>query len=68
MKSLGSREVIRMLEADGWVHVRTKGDHRQYKHPTRPGRVTVAHPVKDIPPGTPRSIFRQAGWDLNDRS
>jgi predicted RNA binding protein YcfA (HicA-like mRNA interferase family) len=56
-----------MLEADGWKHVGTRGDHWQYKHPTRPGRVTVAHPVKDIPPGTLRSIYRQAGWNWQDR-
>ncbi|TXL71190.1 type II toxin-antitoxin system HicA family toxin [Vineibacter terrae] len=67
MKSLSSREVIKMLEADGWVHVRTKGDHHQYKHPTKPGRVTVAHPVKDIPPKTLRSIYRQAGWNWDER-
>jgi len=68
MKSLSSREVIRMLEADSWVHVGTKGDHRQYKHPTKLGRVTLTHPMKDIPTGTLRSIFRQAGWDWKERS
>jgi predicted RNA binding protein YcfA (HicA-like mRNA interferase family) len=42
---------------------RTKGDHNQFRHPTLPGLVTLAHPSKDIPIGTLRSIFRQAGWE-----
>ncbi len=67
MRSLSSTEIKRMLEADGWVHVGTKGDHWQYRHPTKPGRVTLAHPEKDIPKGTLRSIYRQAGWDWKDR-
>ncbi|HEY7339705.1 MAG TPA: type II toxin-antitoxin system HicA family toxin [Ktedonobacterales bacterium] len=42
--------------------VKIAGDHRQYKHPTKPGRVTVAgHPNKDLPPKTRDSIFQQAG-------
>jgi predicted RNA binding protein YcfA (HicA-like mRNA interferase family) len=57
-----SRKLIKMLEADGWVHVATSGDHWQFKHPTKPGRVTIPHPVKDIKPGTVASIYRQAGW------
>ena len=55
------RDIIRALEADGWHLVATKGSHRQYKHPTRPGRVTVAgHPSHDLAPGTVNSIFKQA--------
>jgi predicted RNA binding protein YcfA (HicA-like mRNA interferase family) len=42
--------------------VRTKGDHHQFKHPAKPGLVTVPHPKKDLPMGTLRSIYRQAGW------
>jgi predicted RNA binding protein YcfA (HicA-like mRNA interferase family) len=57
-----SRKLIRMLEADGWVHVAARGDHLQFKYPTIPGRVTLRHPVKDIKPGTVASIYRQAGW------
>ncbi|EYD77080.1 hypothetical protein Rumeso_01339 [Rubellimicrobium mesophilum DSM 19309] len=57
-----SRKLIAMLKADGWVHVDTKGDHMQFKHPTKPGRVTVPHPKRDIPKGTVMSIYRQAGW------
>ncbi|HZW32153.1 MAG TPA: type II toxin-antitoxin system HicA family toxin [Isosphaeraceae bacterium] len=45
-------EVLRRLHGDGWVLVRTRGDHRQFKHPTKPGRVTVAgKPGDDLPPG-----------------
>ncbi len=58
----GSREVVRRLEAEGWVLVRTKGDHRQYKHLNKQGLVTVPHPKKDLPVGTLRSVYRQAGW------
>lgn len=55
-------EIIRMVEADGWVNVRTKGSHRQYRHPTKPGLVTIAgKPSRDLPPGLERSILRQAG-------
>ena len=57
-----SRKLIKMLENDGWRHVATKGDHFQFKHPNRPGRVTVPHPKKDINKGTVMSIYRQAGW------
>lgn len=57
-----SRKLIKMLEKDGWQHVATKGDHFQFKHPTKPGRVTVPHPNKDIKKGTAMSIYRQAGW------
>jgi predicted RNA binding protein YcfA (HicA-like mRNA interferase family) len=57
------REVLRRLKDDGWVQVKAKGGHRQFKHPTRPGRVTVSGKLSDtLPPGTLGSIFRQAGW------
>ena len=57
------RDVIKRLEDEGWVLVATRGDHRQYKHQDRPGRVTVAgRPNDDIPPGTWNSIQKQAGW------
>ncbi|HWF00310.1 MAG TPA: type II toxin-antitoxin system HicA family toxin [Caulobacteraceae bacterium] len=58
---MDSRAVIRRIEAEGWTLVATKGSHRQYKHPTKPGRVTVPHPKRDIPRGTLRSIEDQAG-------
>ncbi|WP_421760781.1 type II toxin-antitoxin system HicA family toxin [Devosia sp.] len=57
-----SRKLIRLLEADGWQLVEVSGSHHQFRHPSRPGRVTVPHPRKDISVGTVRSIYRQAGW------
>ncbi|MDP1929952.1 MAG: type II toxin-antitoxin system HicA family toxin [Gammaproteobacteria bacterium] len=56
------REVIKLLENDGWVLVTTKGSHRQFKHPTKPGRVTVpGKPADDIAPGTLNSVLKQSG-------
>jgi predicted RNA binding protein YcfA (HicA-like mRNA interferase family) len=55
------RDVIRILERDGWVLVTTRGSHRQYKHPAKPGRVKIAgKPSDDLPPGTLNSVLRQA--------
>ncbi|MEH1800092.1 MAG: type II toxin-antitoxin system HicA family toxin [Nostoc sp.] len=55
------REVIKRLEADGWYLARTKGSHRQFKHPDKPGTVTVAgKPNVDVPIGTLKNIWRQA--------
>ena len=51
-----------MIETDGWYLVRTRGDHRQFHHPIKPGTVTVAGKSGvDIPPGTLNSILKQAG-------
>ena len=59
-------EILKLIEADGWYLVVTRGSHRQYRHPSKPGRVTVAgKPSAVLPPGTERSILRQAG--LNRR-
>jgi predicted RNA binding protein YcfA (HicA-like mRNA interferase family) len=56
------REMIAMIEADGWVQVRQRGSHRQYKHPFKPGLVTIAgKPSRDLPLDLERSILRQAG-------
>jgi predicted RNA binding protein YcfA (HicA-like mRNA interferase family) len=56
------RDAIAALELDGWFLVATRGSHRQYKHPTKPGRVTVAgKPSDDLAPGTAASIRKQAG-------
>lgn len=55
------RDVIKLIEDDGWYHVTTKGSHRQYKHPIKPGRVTIAgHPGHDLAPGTLNSVLKQA--------
>ena len=61
MKSYSSREVIKLLKADGWYEVNCTGDHHQFKHKTKPGRVTITHPVKDIPIKTLKSIEMQSG-------
>lgn len=61
---MNSRDLIASLKADGWKQVAQKGSHVQFKHPTRPGRVTVPHPRKDLPLGTLRSIEKQAGLKL----
>jgi predicted RNA binding protein YcfA (HicA-like mRNA interferase family) len=56
------RDVERMLAADGWRLHSIKGSHRQFKHPAKPGRVTVPdHPGDDVAPGTLQSILKQAG-------
>jgi predicted RNA binding protein YcfA (HicA-like mRNA interferase family) len=55
------RDVLKLIDADGWYLVAQKGSHRQYKHPTKPGRVTIAgHPGDDLAPGTLNSILKQA--------
>ena len=58
------REIIRKLEQDGWHHVRTTGSHLHYRHPSKPGVVTVpggGKLNKEVAPGTLRSILKQAG-------
>ncbi|WP_407890034.1 type II toxin-antitoxin system HicA family toxin [Scytonema sp. NUACC26] len=58
------REVIKRLEADGWYHNRTKGSHRQFKHPDKLGTVTVSGKLNvDVPIGTLKNIWRQAQLD-----
>jgi predicted RNA binding protein YcfA (HicA-like mRNA interferase family) len=55
------RDVIRLIERDGWFLVATRGSHRQYKHPSKPGRVTIAgKPSDDMAPGTLNSVLKQA--------
>ena len=56
------REVIKLIESDGWYLARTRGSHRQFKHPTKKGLVTVAgKPDLDLNPKTLKSILKQAG-------
>jgi predicted RNA binding protein YcfA (HicA-like mRNA interferase family) len=61
---VSSAEVIRLIKAAGWTHARTKGSHQHFRHPQRPGIVTVPHPEKDIPIGTLKSIEKQSGVKL----
>jgi len=56
------KKLIKLIEKDGWVQVRTRGSHRQFKHPIKPGGVTVSGKSNvDIPPGTLNSALKQAG-------
>ena len=59
-----SSDVISALRKDGWYEVARKGSHVKFKHPDKPGRVTVPHPKRDIPIGTLKSIEKQAGLKL----
>jgi predicted RNA binding protein YcfA (HicA-like mRNA interferase family) len=56
-----SRTLIGMLERDGWFKIGVTGSHHHFKHQTKPGKVTVPHPRKDMPWGTVRSVLKQAG-------
>lgn len=56
------RDLIKIIEKDGWLLARTRGSHRQYRHKTKQGTVTIAgHPSDEIHPKTERSILTQAG-------
>lgn len=56
-------EIMKMLEADGWIKVKTVGDHRQYKHTTKKGKVTVRGKPSDVlDQFLLNSIWKQAGW------
>ena len=56
------RDAIRMVERDGWYHVRTRGSHRQFRHDEKPGKVTIpGNSGDDLPRGTWLNILRQAG-------
>ena len=61
---MNSREIIKKLKEDGWFEVAHAGSHKQFKHGTKSGRVTVPSPSKDVPLGTLRSIEKQAGIKL----
>jgi len=61
MKSYSSKEVITMLKQDGWFQVGQKGSHHQFKHSIKNGKVTVAHPEKDLDISIIKSIAKQSG-------
>lgn len=61
---MNSRDIIKALLADGWFEVAHKRSHKQFRHPTKPGRVTVVHPKRDYPLATLLSMERQAGIKL----
>ena len=61
------RDAMRLLRANGWYLARTRGSHRQHRHPSKPGTVTIAGRMsKDLAPGTWKSILRQAGLKTED--
>ena len=64
---MSSRQAIRAIEADGWFLARVRGDHHQFRHPTKLGKVTIPHPVKDLPTQVVVSIERQSGVNLRGR-
>jgi predicted RNA binding protein YcfA (HicA-like mRNA interferase family) len=55
-----SADIIKLIKTDGWYLVHVVGSHHQFKHPSKPGKVTVPHPKKDLPLATARSILKQA--------
>lgn len=59
---MNSKDVIRRLTDEGWRRTGGKGDHAKFAHPDKSGHVVVPHPRKDLPLGTLRNIYRQAGW------
>lgn len=61
MTSFSSKEIIKLLEKDGWYEVSCRGSHHQFKHPYKKGRVTIKHPDRDIPKKTLESIQKQSG-------
>jgi predicted RNA binding protein YcfA (HicA-like mRNA interferase family) len=62
------REIIRRIEDDGWLLVAQRGSHRQYEHPIKPGKGTVAgKPNADVPKGTAMNVLRQAGLRRSKR-
>lgn len=61
MKSYSSREIIKIIEVDGWYLFDTEGSHHQFKHNIKKGKVTVKHPAKNIPLTTLKNIERQSG-------
>ena len=64
MKSYSSRELVKIVEADGWELVRIEGSHHIFKHQGKKGIVTIPHPKKDLPMKTAKSILTQAGLSI----
>lgn len=63
MRTMNSKDIIKRLKKEGWIKMGGKGDHEKFKHSEKSGHVVVAHPRKDMPIGTLRNIYRQAGWE-----
>lgn len=61
MRNITSRELIKLIEQDGWKLVTVVGSHHQFKHPAKLGKVTIPHPKKDLAPKTIKTILKQSG-------
>lgn len=58
---MNSRQLIKLVTDDGWYFYSAVGSHHHYRHPSKPGKVTIPHPKKDLPIGTVKQILKQAG-------
>jgi predicted RNA binding protein YcfA (HicA-like mRNA interferase family) len=56
-----SAEVVKQLEADGWILRNVRGSHHVFRHPIKPGHISVPHPRKDLGPGLAHKLLKQAG-------
>lgn len=65
MKAFSSREIIKILQDDGWFLLEVRGDHHHFKHPTKRGKIAVLHPKKNLPIKTVKSILKQAGIEID---
>ena len=64
---MDSAAIIKRLRRDGWQLVRVNGSHHHFRRGPGDGLVTVKHPLRDLPVGTLRNIYRQAGWKWSDK-
>jgi len=60
---LNSKDLVKLIESEGWQLMATKGSHHQFTHPSKLGKVTIPHPKKDLAIGLVRNILKQAGID-----
>ncbi|WP_201529204.1 type II toxin-antitoxin system HicA family toxin [Psychrobacter frigidicola] len=58
---MNSRDLMKIIQSDGWYLIRTTGSHHHFKHDKKLGLVTIPHPKKDLPKGTVKNILKQAG-------
>jgi len=67
MRVMKIRKLIKLIESDGWKLHRQSGDHRQFRHPAKPGLVTISgHPDDEVRPGTLNSVLKQAQIERED--
>ena len=63
---VNSKDILKMIEADGWQLIRAKGSHHHFKHPVKKGLVTIPHPKRTLAKGTIANILKQAGLKLGE--